>query len=64
MNDKTAGAPVYSKEFDRLMERLKNREETKKMSDQELHDIGEAVTNEIVRRKVVKHIQMLADQFK
>ena len=64
MDNKTAGAPAYSTEFNSLMERLKNREEAKKMSDQELHDLREAVTDEMVRREVVRHIQMLANQIK
>lgn len=64
MENKIAGAPAYSKEFNSLMERLKNREEAKKMSDQELHDLREAVTDEMVRREVVRHIQMLANQIK
>lgn len=64
MENKIAGTPAYSKEFNSLMERLKNREEAKKMSDQELHDIREAVTDEMVRREVVRHIQMLANQIK
>lgn len=34
------------------------------MSDQELHDLREAINDEMVRREVVRHIQTLADQIK
>lgn len=64
MDNKIAGAPAYSTEFKNLMERLKNREEAKKMSDQELRDLREAVSDEMVRREVIRHIQMLANQIK
>ena len=58
------GATTYSTEFSSLMERLENREEAKKMSDQELHILREAINNELVRREVVRHIQTLANQIK
>lgn len=43
MSKEITGAPAYSTEFNSLMEKLKNREEAKKMSDQELHNLREAL---------------------
>jgi hypothetical protein len=64
MSKEITGAPAYSTEFNSLMEKLKNREEAKKMSDQELHNLREAVYDEMIRREVVRHIQTLANQIK
>lgn len=64
MNTEINEKPVYSKEFIRLIERLKNRDTTKQMSDEELHSLRKAINDEMIRREVVKHIQMLANQLK
>lgn len=34
------------------------------MSDEELRDLKRAIDEEIIRRKVVEHIQILANQLK
>lgn len=62
MNKEIAGGPTYSKEFSSLMERLKNRDIAKQMSDEELHSLRTAIDDEMIRREVVRHIQILANQ--
>ena len=64
MKDEVAGGPVFSTEFGKLMQRLENRDATKQMSDTELRDLKRAIDEEIIRRKVVEHIQILANQLK
>lgn len=64
MNKEIAGGPAYSKEFNSLMERLKNRDTAKQMSDEELHGLRTAIDDEMIRREVVRHIQILANQLK
>lgn len=64
MKDEVAGGPAFSKEFEKLMQRIENRDTTKQMSDAELRDLKRAIDEEIIRRKVVEHIQILANQLK
>lgn len=64
MKDEVAGGPAFSKEFEKLMQRIENRDTTKQMSDEELRDLKRAIDEEIIRRKVVEHIQILANQLK
>lgn len=64
MNKEIAGGPAYAEEFKTLLDRIENREATKKMSDTELHCLRTAINDEIIRREVVRHIQILADQLK
>lgn len=64
MNKEIAGEPAYSKEFSGLIRRLKNRDTAKQMSDEELHDLRTAIDDEMIRREVVRHIQMLANRIK
>lgn len=64
MNDEIAGGPAFSKEFEKLMQKIENRDTTKQMSDAELRDLKRAIDEEIIRRKVVEHIQVLANQLK
>lgn len=64
MKDEVAGGPAFSKEFEKLMQRIENRDTTKQMSDEELRDLKKAIDEEIIRRKVVEHIQILANQLK
>lgn len=64
MNNEIAGGPAFSKEFEKLMQRIENRDTTKQMSDAELRDLKRAIDEEIIRRKVVEHIQVLANQLK
>jgi uncharacterized membrane protein len=64
MKDEVAGGPVFSEKFKELMQRIVNRDTTKQMSDAELRDLKRAIDEEIIRRKVVEHIQVLANQLK
>lgn len=64
MNNEIAGGPVFSKEFEKLMQGIENRDATKQMSDAELRDLKRTIDEEIIRRKVVEHIQVLANQLK
>lgn len=64
MNKEIAGEPAYSKEFSSLMKRLENRDTVKQMSDEELHNLRTAIDDEMIRREVVRHIQILANQLK
>lgn len=64
MNKEIAGGPAYSEEFNALAERIKSRETAKQMSDGELHCLRTAIDDEMIRREVIRHIQILADQLK
>ena len=64
MKDEVAGRPNFSKEFEKLMQRIESRDTAKQMSDEELRDLRKAIDKEVIRRKVVEHIQILANQLK
>ena len=64
MKDEVAGGPAFSKEFEKLMQRIENRDAGKQMSYEELRDLRRAIDEEVIRRKVVEHIQILANQLK
>jgi len=64
MKDEVAGGPAFSEKFKELMQRIENRDTTKQMSNEELRDLKRAIDEEIIRRKVVEHIQILANQLK
>lgn len=64
MKDKVAGGPAFSKELEKLMQRIENQDKVKQMSDEELRNLKKAIDEEIIRRKVVEHIQILANQLK
>lgn len=64
MKDEVAGGPAFSEKFKELMQRIENRDTTKQMSDEELRDLRRAIDEEVIRRKVVRHIQALANQLK
>ena len=64
MKDEVAGGPAFSKEFEKLIQRIESRDMTKRMSDEELRDLRRAIDEEVIRRKVVEHIQILANQLK
>lgn len=64
MKNEVAGEPDFSEKFKELMQRIENRDTTKQMSDEELRDLRRAVDEEVIRRKVVEHIQTLANQLK
>ena len=64
MKDKVTGGPAFSEKFKELIQRIENRDTTKQMSDEELRELKRAIDEEIIRRKVVEHIQILANQLK
>lgn len=64
MKDKVTGETAFSEKFKELMQRIENRDTTKQMSDKELRDLRRAIDEEVIRRKVVEHIQILANQIK
>lgn len=64
MKDEVAEGSAFSKEFEKLMQRIESRDTTKRMSDEELRDLRRAIDEEVIRRKVVEHIQILANHLK
>ena len=64
MKDEVAGGPAFSEKFEKLMQRIENRDTTKQMSDEELRELRRAIDDEMIRREVVRHIQILANQLK
>lgn len=64
METKAAREPAFSKEFEELMQRIESRDAAKKMSDEELKNLKRAIDDEMIRRKVIEHIQVLANQLK
>lgn len=64
MKDEVAGGPAFSEKFKELMQRIENRDAGKQMSYEELRDLRRAIDEEVIRRKVVEHIQILANQLK
>lgn len=64
MKDEVTGETAFSEKFKELMQRIENRDTTKQMSDKELRDLRRAIDEEVIRRKVVEHIQILANQIK
>lgn len=64
MEKEIAGGPAFSEEFKELMRKIENRDTTKQMSDEELKNLKRAIDDEMIRRKVVEHIQILANQLK
>lgn len=64
MKDKAAKEPVFSEEFKKLLQKIESRDAVKKMSDEELKNLKRAIDDEMIRREVVRHIQILANQLK
>ena len=64
MKDEVTGETAFSEKFKELMQRIENRDTTKQRSDKELRDLRRAIDEEVIRRKVVEHIQILANQIK
>ena len=64
MDNKIAGSPVYTEEFNSLMEKLKERDNFKKMTDKELANAVYALNEELIRREVVRRIEQLANHLK
>ena len=62
-NEITEGS-VFSEKFKELMQRIESRDVTKQMSNEELRNLKRAIDDEMIRRKVVEHIQILANQLK
>ena len=64
MKDEVSGGPAFSKEFEKQMQRIESRDMAKQMSDEELKNLKRAIDDEMIRREVVRHIQILANQLK
>lgn len=64
MNKEIAGGPAFSEKFKEIMQRIETRDATKQMSNEELRDLKRAIDDEMIRREVVRHIQILANQLK
>ena len=64
MKSEIAGGPAFSEKFEELMLGIENQDIAKRMSDKELINLKKAIDDEIIRRKVVERIQILADQLK
>lgn len=64
MKDEIAGGPAFSEKFKELMRKIESRDAIKQMSDEELKDLRRAIDDEMIRREVVRHIQILANQLK
>lgn len=64
MKNEVAGGPNFSEKFKELLQRIENRDATKQMSNDELRELKKAIDEETIRRKVVEHIQILANQLK
>jgi len=64
MKDEVAEGPAFSKEFEKLMQKIESRDAAKQMSDEELKSLKRAIDDEMIRRKVVKRTYILAEQLK
>lgn len=64
MKDKITGRPDFLKELEKLMQKIENRDKVRQMSDKELRDLKRTIDEEMIRRKVMEHIQMLTNQRK
>lgn len=64
MSKEIAGGPAFSEKFKEIMQRIETRDATKQMSNEELRDLKRAIDDEMIRREVVRHIQILANQLK
>lgn len=64
MNKEITESPAYTEEFNSLMERLKERDNFKKMTDKELANAVYALNEELIRREVVRRIEQLANHLK
>lgn len=64
MKDEVAGGPAFSEKFKELMQKIESRDTAKQMSDEELKNLKRAIDDEMIRREVVRHIRILANQLK
>lgn len=62
MKNEVVGRPAFSESFKELMQQIENRDAAKQMSYEELLSLRKTIDDEIIRRKVVNHIQKLASQ--
>ena len=64
MKDEVTGGLAFSEIFKELMQKIESRDTAKQMSDEELKNLKRAIDDEMIRREVVRHIQILANQLK
>lgn len=64
MKNEVSGRPAFSEKFKELMQKIESRDTAKQMSDEELKNLKRAIDDEMIRREVVRHIQILANQLK
>ena len=64
MKEEVAEGPTFSNELRKLMQRIENRDTVKQMSDEELKNLKRAINDEMIRRGVIRHIRILANQLK
>lgn len=64
MEKEMAGGPAFSEKFKELMQKIESRDTAKQMSDEELSSLRKIIDDEMIRREVVRHIQILANQLK
>lgn len=64
MNNKLAKEPEFSEKFEELRRKIESRDATKQMSNRELLILKRTIDDEIIHRKVVERIQILANQLK
>lgn len=64
MEKEMAGGPAFSKEFEKQMQKIESRDTAKQMSDEELSSLRKIIDDEMIRREVVRRIQILANQLK
>lgn len=64
MNNELAKESEFSEKFEELRRKIESRDTTKQMSDRELSILKKEIDNEMIRREVVRHIQILANQLK
>lgn len=64
MNNELAKEPEFSEKFEELRRKIESRDATKQMSNRELLILKRTIDDEIIHRKVVERIQILANQLK
>lgn len=64
MEKETTEGLAVSVKIKKLIQKIEDRDTTRKMSDEELRSLRRAIDDEVIRRKVVEHILILAEQLK
>lgn len=64
MNNELAKEPGFSEKFEELRQKIESRDTAKQMSNEELKNLKRAIDDEMIRREVARHIQILANQLK